>query len=53
MGIKEELEAMEDKLRGIKAPKSLGAGHNFGKSKLAKQARMKGRKSDGGKSDDD
>ena len=36
MGILDELRAEEGKLRGIKAPRGEGAGHAFGKSKLAK-----------------
>lgn len=35
--ILEELKAEEEKLRGIRSPKGAGNGHNFGKSKLARQ----------------
>ena len=39
MSILDDLKATEDALRGIKAPRSEGAGHNFGKSKVNRLAR--------------
>ena len=35
----DELRAMEEKLRGIKAPAHEGAGHHFKKSGLSKKVR--------------
>lgn len=40
----EELQSEESKLRGIKAPSSIGAGHKFGKSLLTKRTREKVKK---------
>lgn len=39
MGIREELEAEEAKLRGIRLPPQAGSGHHFGKSGLSKRSR--------------
>lgn len=39
MGIREDLEAEERKLRGIRRPKGEGAGHHFKTSRLMRKAR--------------